>query len=142
MKIGLTVKITENFDQVAEAHLSGLMEALTETAFEAEAYAKIESAVDFGAQRASIFVVTPTSSGFSAAASEAASLRPGVEIFPEPAKPASHEVLLAVGVNYAYWNEVLGKPFLGPAMDQALPGLEEKARKTVGSQLAKVIRIK
>ena len=51
-------------------------------------------------------------------------------------------MLLAVGVNYAYWNEVLGKPFLGPAMDQALPGLEEKARKTVGSQLAKVIRIK
>jgi hypothetical protein len=142
MKIGLRVQLTENFDQVAEAHLAGLMDALTETAFEAEAYAKIESAVDTGAQRASVFVVTPTSSNYSQAASDAEALQSGVEIFPEPAKPASREVLLAVGVNYAYWNEVLGKPFLGPAMDRSFPSLEEKARKTVGSQLARVVRIK
>lgn len=142
MKIGLTIKLTESFDQVAEAHLAGLMEALTETAFEAEAYAKIESAVDLGAQRASIFVVTPTSSNYGPAAAEAKKLRPGVEIFPEPAKPASREVLLAVGVNYGYWNEVLGKPFLGPAMDLAMPNLETKARKTIGSHLARVVRIR
>ncbi len=141
MKIGLTIKLTESFDAVSEAHLLGLMDAITETAFEAEGIAKSESAVDLGAQRASIFVVTPTSSNYAPAAAEAAQLRPGVEIFPEPAKPSRHEVLLAVGVNYAYWNEVLGKPFVGPAMDQAMPGLEEKARQMVGSQLAKVIKI-
>lgn len=142
MKIGLKVQLTERFDQAAEAHLTGLMEALTETAFEAEAYAKIESAVDFGAQRASIFVVTPTSSNYGPAAAEAERLRPGVEIFPEPAKPASREVLVAVGVNYAYWNEVLGKPFLDPAMDMAKSNLEIKVHKSVGSQLAKVVHIK
>ena len=142
MKIGLKVELKESFDQVAEAHLAGLMEALTETGFEAEAYAKIESAVDTGAQRASVFVVTPTSSDYSQAAAEAQKLQPGVEIFPEPAKPASREVLVAVGVNYAYWNEVLGKPFLSPAMDRTMPGLVQRAYKTVGSRLSQVIRIR
>ena len=142
MKIGLKVELKERFDQVAEAHLTGLMEALTETAFEAEAHAKIESAVDTGAQRASVFVVTPTTSNYSQAASDAKALQPGVEIFPEPAKPAPRSVLVAVGVNYAYWNEVLGKPFLGPAMDSSMYNLEEKARKTIGSHLARVVRIR
>ena len=142
MKIGLKIELKESFDQAAQAHLAGLMDALTETAFEAEAYAKIESAVDTGAQRASVFVVTPTTSNYSQAASDAEALQPGVEIFPEPSKPAPREVLVAVGVNYAYWNEVLGKPFLGPAMDRAFPSLEAKARKTVGSQLARVVKIK
>ena len=141
MKVGLQVVLKESFAEVTEAHLAGLMEALTETAFEAEAYAKIESAVDTGAQRASVFVVTPTSSSYAQSAAEADKLQPGVELFPEPAKPASREVLLAVGVNYAYWNEVLGKPFMKPAIDQAFPGLETMARRTVGTQLARVVRI-
>jgi hypothetical protein len=134
MKIGLKVELKERFNQVAEAHRAGLMEALTDTAFEAEAYAKIESAVDTGAQRASVFVVTPTSSNYSQATNDAEALQPGVEIFPEPAKPAPREILVAVGVNYAYWNEVLGKPFLGPAMDRAFPSLEAKARRIIDLQ--------
>ena len=40
MKIGMTVKLAESFDRVAEAHLNALMDALIETAFEAEAYVK------------------------------------------------------------------------------------------------------
>ena len=49
--MGLTIKLTESFDAVSEAHLLGLMDAITETAFEAEGIAKSESAVDLGAQR-------------------------------------------------------------------------------------------
>lgn len=142
MKISLKVQLIESFSQVAEAHLTGLMDALTETAFEAEAYVKQESAVDTGAQRASVFVVTPTTSNYSQAASEASDKRPGVELFPEPAKPASREVLVAVGVEYGYWNEVLNKPFLEPGMDRAMSGLQEKAKKTIGTQLSRVVKIK
>lgn len=137
MKIGLKVKLTETFDQVAEAHLNGLMDALVETAFEAEAYVKQESAVDTGAQRASVFVVTPTTSNYSQAAADAEKLRPGVELFPEPAKPASREVLLAVGVEYGYWNEILNKPFLEPGMDRAILNLEAKMKLSIKKQISK-----
>lgn len=131
MKMGITVHFYDGFDAAREMHQDALREALLETAFEAEAIAKGESAVDTGAQRASVHVVTATKSSYAKAAQDASTRRPGVTLFPEFQPSSPDQVILAVGVNYGFWNEILGKPFLGPAVDQVAPTLGQRCRAIV-----------
>jgi hypothetical protein len=134
MKMGITVHFYDGFDMAKSVHMDAIRQALAESAFEAEALVKQNSRVDTGAQRASTFVVTPTNSTYSQSAAEAEKLQPGVKIFPEPNRPSENEVILAVGVEYGYWNEVLNEPFVAPAIDEVAPALGAKCRNIIAEE--------
>lgn len=112
------------------------------TAFDIESWAKSLAAVDTGAMRASIYVVTSTSSGYSAAIGKAQSRslkhRGDVgEYFNDIDMPKSdQEAWIVVGVFYAFFIEygtvnMGARPFFYPAVLRATRSFQEALRKTL-----------
>lgn len=102
--------------------------AIRATAFDVEAQAKDNAAVDTGAMRASIFTKTSKSSGYDAAAGAAEGANPGVEVNdPTPGDPPLMTAYVAPGVNYAMYVEFglpnnenyPQQPFMTPAIENA-----------------------
>lgn len=107
-------------------------DAVASTAFAIERQAKINAAVDTGAMRASIYSkIGNGKDGHSAAASEAASRKPGTQINALPEPENATTAYVGPGVEYAIHVE-LGtskrgaQPFLLPAVRTVENSLADK----------------
>jgi hypothetical protein len=107
-----------------------------ETCFDIQATAAILSAVDTGFQKNSIFVLTGGPDGEdtrNAARTAGGSAAPDRELLDEveqPEDPLTGRVV--VGARYGLFNELKGKPFLGPAM--------ESNRQTFNERIADAVK--
>ena len=105
---------------------------VSKTAFDAQAVAQRESAVDTGAQRASIYTDTDQGSTYAEAVNAARALRPDAR-FVEPVRRRGElEAIVSVGVEYAVYNEYDGKAFMGPAAEEVRPSYERAMEEALG----------
>jgi hypothetical protein len=117
-----------------------LRQEVASVAFEIEARAKSESAVDLGAQRASIYtVLSGVHDTYDEAVTAAREKNPNVEIV-DKVEPSSVMIsaVIGVGVDYAIYNELKGKAFLGPAADAVLPNFPNRIEQAVQRGLSKI----
>lgn len=106
-------------------------QVVRKTAFDAQAIAQDESAVDTGAQKASIYTSTDQGSDYSAAVSEAQSLRPGAPVVDEVTPERDLEAIVGVGVEYGIYNEYGGKAFMGPAAERVRGPFEQAMKEAL-----------
>ena len=99
--------------------------AIRETAFDAEAIAKANAAVDTGAMRASIFTKTSQGDNYGEAENDALEHNPDVTTLdPTPGVPPLMTAYVAPGVKYAGFVEfgtskMAAQPFMTPAIEKA-----------------------
>lgn len=99
--------------------------AIVATAFDVAGLAAEFAPLQTGALKASIFVKTHSSNGFSAAESAASGMNPEAEIHdPTPDTPPLMTAYVAPGMNYAAYQEfgtsrMPAHPFLTPAVETA-----------------------
>ena len=105
------------------------------TAFDIQADYQLNARRDTGAQVNSAYVVTDSDSTYSQAVIAAHAANPAVRLLPEvQAQP--HEVLIAIGVDYAYGNEY---GVHGRAGDGALTQATERHRQAYNDAMSSLL---
>lgn len=117
------------------AHLQAAAAKIVKTAaFNIEARAKANAAVDTGAMRAAIYTVTRDSSGYSGAAAAAASLNVHAEMQSEEPRPERDTTAVVhAGMDYSVFVEygtvhMVAQPFMAPAAAAEQPNLDAALR--------------
>ncbi len=128
------VIVFDDLPIVAE-RLHGAAAKLVKTAaFNVEARAKGNAAVDTGAMRAAIYTVTREGSGYAAAAASAASASINAEMQSEEPRPEKDtSAVVHAGMNYSVYVEygtvkMAAQPFMAPAAAAEEPNLQQALR--------------
>lgn len=131
----LEIVVENHFSEIADA-LQPTADAISrKTAFDIQADYQQNARRDTGAQVNSAYVVTDSDSTYAQAASAAHGANEAVRLLPE-VQPQSHEVLVAIGVDYAYGNEY---GVHGRAGDGALTQAAERHRQPYNDAMSSLI---
>jgi hypothetical protein len=118
-----------------------VLRVIKETIFEIEGIAKTESAVDKGAQRASIYTILPGAHDtYDEAVASALERNPKAKIVDKLEPVLYLSAIVGVGVDYAIYNELLGKAFLGPAADAVMPKFPARLNEAIEIGLRRISR--
>ncbi len=136
------VIVFDDLPIVAERLHAAAAKLVKTAAFNVEARAKGNAAVDTGAMRAAIYTVTRDGSGYAGAAADAASVNPHAEMQseePQPAKDTS--AVVHAGMNYSVYVEygtvhMAAQPFMAPAAAAEQPNLQQALRKLAAEMSA------
>jgi len=114
---------TRVLDRIIRNHPKKVSELVRKTAFKVEQNAKMRAAVDTGAMRNSIYVVTPDSDSYTQAAGAAKAANPNAETSPLPQPTGEFTAHVGPAVEYAVYVELgshkmAAQPFLVPAVEQ------------------------
>lgn len=129
----IDIRDDDNTDAVLATILGRRDLVVKKTAFDIQNAAGGLSAVDTGAQKNSIYVVSADGSTYSNAASEARQASAGVELFPAETLEVEDgsEAIVAVGVVYASVNELTRQAFLTPAAEAQRGAFERAMRELI-----------
>ncbi len=106
-------------------------QVVRKTAFDVQATAQDLSAVDTGAQKASIYTDTDDGSTYREAVGAASKRRPGSRFLPAVPRPNDLSAIVGVGVEYGIYNELRGRAFMGPAAEQHRGSFEAAMREAL-----------
>lgn len=105
--------------RIAEATTAGLVALAHQIEGQAKATIVANDQVDTGFMLNSVFVVTHEASGYGAASAAAAARNPDAAMAVEPSLPEDAAALVAVGAEYAVYQE-LANSFLYRAVEQVM----------------------
>lgn len=138
MTDGVSVETKFYLDKIVTQIESANLQAAAELALAVEGEAKLNiqtnEQIDTGFMVNSVFTITPNSSGYSAAKGAAEAKNPDLVMAPEPTMEDGALAGVAVGAEYAIYQEEK-KPFLYPAAET----VAQKAGATIARVLNEMV---